>query len=250
MLSSPLELLTHAGRMYREHLWLFLGYAAWLLLPFAAFVVLTFAPSHWFIVVAAIVAAAAELFLSIWVSIVLMRLCASIHAGKPLDIKQLHVNSLQRVPAIVGVIFLQIIIFLGGLLLLIAPGILFAIWYSFAQPITAIEDKRGMQALADSKELVHGRFFPVLWRLFLGPFVIGLVFSIVVGALISVIAFANGLDPIVILDQSPSPVWVDIIEMIGEVLILPLVVIYITLLYLELKKNPVEKPLEKGCDVK
>ncbi|MDQ7787184.1 MAG: hypothetical protein RDU01_06210 [Thermodesulfovibrionales bacterium] len=54
----------------------------------------------------------------------------------------------------------------GGFLLLIIPGILFGVWFAFAQFILAGEDIRGMNALLKSKEYVRDRWFDVFLRLF------------------------------------------------------------------------------------
>jgi len=64
----------------------------------------------------------------------------------------------------------------GGFLLLVIPGIIFGVWFAFAQFILAREDVKGMDALLKSKEYVRDRWFDVFLRLF----VIWIV-SIVVG---------------------------------------------------------------------
>jgi len=55
---------------------------------------------------------------------------------------------------------------LGGFLLLIVPGIIFAIWFSSAAFILIAEDLKGMNALLKSREYVKGKWGDVLWRLF------------------------------------------------------------------------------------
>lgn len=54
----------------------------------------------------------------------------------------------------------------GGFLLLVVPGVIFLIWFAFAQFILASEDERGMKALLKSKEYVRGKWFDVFLRLF------------------------------------------------------------------------------------
>jgi len=53
-----------------------------------------------------------------------------------------------------------------GLVLLIVPGLIFALWYGFSYFTFLIEGKTGMAALSRSKELVKGHFGEVLWRAF------------------------------------------------------------------------------------
>ena len=55
---------------------------------------------------------------------------------------------------------------LGGFLLLIVPGIIFATWFSLAVFILIAEDLKGMNALLKSKEYVKGKWGGVFWRFF------------------------------------------------------------------------------------
>jgi len=53
----------------------------------------------------------------------------------------------------------------GGFLFLIIPGVIFLVWFIFAQFIIFVEDDRGMNAILKSKEYVRGRWFEVFLRL-------------------------------------------------------------------------------------
>jgi len=55
----------------------------------------------------------------------------------------------------------------GGFFLLIIPGIIFMVWFFFAQFILVKEDARGMSALLKSREYVRGEWFNVALRLLL-----------------------------------------------------------------------------------
>jgi len=91
-----------------------------------------------------------------------------------------------------GVFFLLTIL-LGlviglGFVLLIVPGVLFLVWFSFSRFII-VENKIGIKsAFLKSKELVKGRFWPVFGRLI----VFGL-FSSVVGILVALIPYGVGI---------------------------------------------------------
>ncbi len=74
---------------------------------------------------------------------------------------------LSRVLAFFWLFFLITLIIGGGYGLLILPGILFTIWFFFAQYVLAAEDQRGMDALLKSKEYVRGHGWAVLGRLLL-----------------------------------------------------------------------------------
>jgi hypothetical protein len=55
----------------------------------------------------------------------------------------------------------------GGLLLLVIPGLIFAVWFIFFTVVFIGEDLRGTAALKRSKDLVKGYFWPVAGRIFL-----------------------------------------------------------------------------------
>ena len=62
------------------------------------------------------------------------------------------------ISSLVIVSILQGLIVLGGILLLVIPGIIFIIWYAFATMAVILEEKRPREALAFSHSLVRGRF--------------------------------------------------------------------------------------------
>ncbi len=74
---------------------------------------------------------------------------------------------LNRVWAFLWLFSLVGLIVGGGFGLLIIPGILFTVWFSFAQYVLAAEDTRGMEALLKSKEYVRGHGWGVFGRLLL-----------------------------------------------------------------------------------
>ena len=80
-------------------------------------------------------------------------------------VKDLLMNSSSKVGPYFWVVFLKSIIILGGFLLFIIPGIIFSIWFSLAEYAFVFDDKKGMQALWRSKELVQGYWWPVFGRL-------------------------------------------------------------------------------------
>lgn len=60
---------------------------------------------------------------------------------------------------------LTILIVAGGFMLLIVPGIIFSVWFSFGIYILVAEDIKGWAALKKSKELVKGKWWGVFWRI-------------------------------------------------------------------------------------
>jgi hypothetical protein len=85
---------------------------------------------------------------------------------KSLGIKDALEKGWQRFGAFVWLLSLVGYIITGGFLLFIIPGIIFSVWFIFAQFILATEDEEGMNALLKSKEYVRGYGFDVFLRLF------------------------------------------------------------------------------------
>ena len=55
----------------------------------------------------------------------------------------------------------------GGVILLIIPGIIFFVWFAFSQYLLADQDIKGTKALSQSKALIKGYWWPVFGRLML-----------------------------------------------------------------------------------
>ncbi len=67
---------------------------------------------------------------------------------------------------------------MGGFLLLVVPGIIFATWFSLAVFVLIAEDLKGMDALLKSREYVKGKWVEIFWR-FLFVSIISLIISLV-----------------------------------------------------------------------
>jgi len=67
-------------------------------------------------------------------------------------------------PSFLWVFALLNLIFAGGFLLFILPGIIFSIWFSLAIFVLVFEKKKGMNALFRSQQLISGKFLGVLRR--------------------------------------------------------------------------------------
>jgi hypothetical protein len=240
-----LDLLSRTYSLYKKHLWLYLGYAAWLLVPFAAFVILTFLPDHPAVLVAGILVSILELFLAIWLSLIFIRITAAIATRKPIDLQKTQKETLKLITSSVRIMLLQLIVFLGGLILFIVPGIVFGIWYAFSQQALVLDNKKDLEALSTSKALYKGRFLKLFWRLLFGPLCLAIIYSMVIGLIITIVAVAAGIDPIALYENNTLPLWVDIFEVIGEIFFVPLFAIYITLLYLHIKHLDRSEHLEK-----
>ena len=73
----------------------------------------------------------------------------------------------------------------AGFILLVIPGIIFAVWFCFSIFVFVAEDLRGTAALKKSKQLVRGYFWPVFGRM------------IVLGIVVSLISWIKFFGPII-----------------------------------------------------
>lgn len=240
MLSTPRDLLRAAIDLYRKEFWLFLGYTAWLLVPVATFYFAIALPPHPVTSVLIVVTIVLQIFIWLWILVCLMRATALLLANKPIDHAVLSTQALRRIQPVLIVVFLQALIVLGGALLLIIPGIIFWVWYSFAQVATGLDDKRPIESLTFSRALVQGRFFPTIWRLVAGLLVIGLLYAFFSGAILIILTRLFGVDISIVFSESP-PLWSQLVQSVVDIFFIPLFLIYTVLLYQDLKSHPVEK---------
>jgi len=125
------------------------------------------------------------LIINLWVQITFFYLIKE--RNSVTDAKNLLKFSWPKIVPYAWVLFLMGIITIAGFILLIIPGIILSIWFSFALYLFVFEDVRGMEALKKSKELVKGYWWPVFGRLFLFGFLGALISSVpVIGDLVNI----------------------------------------------------------------
>jgi len=71
----------------------------------------------------------------------------------------------HKLPSYIWILILLGLYILGGTILLIIPGIIFFVWFSFSSYVLVAEDIKGKQALARSQALVKGHWWKVFWIL-------------------------------------------------------------------------------------
>jgi len=69
----------------------------------------------------------------------------------------------------------------GGMIMLIIPGIILSLAFSFGIYVFVEKGLRGFQALGRSAQYVKGYWWPVFWR-YLGLFLLALLIALVIGA--------------------------------------------------------------------
>jgi len=86
--------------------------------------------------------------------------------------------------------FLVGLIIVVGFIFLIIPGIVFAIWYTFAQYIVITQDLGPLEAIKASKKLVSGHFWPVFGRI-AGIMLFSIIIQVALGSVRFVGAIAT-----------------------------------------------------------
>lgn len=96
--------------------------------------------------------------------------------------------------------FLVFIIVLGGSILFIIPGIIFMVWFALATYVLVDENKKGMDALKRSKELISGYVTAFWGRTLLFGLIISLVlflFSFIIGIVPVFSSFLNYISTLI-----------------------------------------------------
>lgn len=221
--------------MYKQHPGLFLGYAAWLLLPYAGLVLLHMSGVNSELGnVLASFFLFAQAFFMIWITLLFPLMVKELVDHKKLQ-NPLQQKMWKLLPSAIFVALLETAVVLGGLLLLVIPGIVFAVWFMFALPSVLLDGTKGVQALTLSRALVRGRFWRVAWLGFGGPSVILLAYVLLTNLVIALFTLIGNVSTETLL-ALPPPLWVDIVTYVAEIFFLPWVLIYGTLLYLDVKE--------------
>lgn len=248
-LKSPFELLFETLVFYKKYLWILVGYTAWMFIPIVGYFILSFFPITQPIVwIASVFVSFFELLIAFWIGIILTLVIYKLLANQKLEFQSLQTQTVLLIRPVVFVSILHLLIVLGGSLLLIIPGIIFIVWYSFSHLAVVLDGQFGMQALSFSRNIVRGRFFKTTYRLVTGPLIIGFFYSVIIGIIFLLVTSYTGDNILETLAKDTPPIWIQTIESIGEIFMIPLMAIYMILLYKDLQLNPMEKS-DKVVDV-
>ncbi len=125
-----------------------------------------------------------SIIINLWAAILFIIMIDKIYKKESFDINNLYKQARHKILSYLLVSILVFLIVLGGFILLIIPGIIFAIWYAFAVYYNILENKKGLTALKSSKKLVKGRWGKTAWRLIIPPLFVYFIVMIVATALI------------------------------------------------------------------
>jgi hypothetical protein len=91
-----------------------------------------------------------------WTQAAMVDAVARLYLGQEVTIGGALSRAAGRIPALIGTWILLYLAVLGGLILLIVPGIIFLFWFSLATQVVVVEKLAGSTALGRSRELMKG----------------------------------------------------------------------------------------------
>lgn len=246
-MESASELIKQSCKLYQKYFGLIAGYTAWLLLPYAGIVLFSIPKNNAFFEIFSFVFSITQGFLALWLGILIPLIIRELINNKTKNsFLDLQNKAWQLIPSVVFVAILGLAVVLGGLILLIIPAFIFWVWFAMAQFSVILENKKGLEAMAYSRELSRHKFWPLTWRLIAGPTFFSVILMLAISLLISIVAAIFGFSAESLLGPTP-PLWAELISTVIETFSIPLFLIYYTLLYLDLTKikhlsNPIQNP--------
>jgi hypothetical protein len=181
---SPTEIVDASFQLYRAHAGDLLVLCALLLVPPMLLKAISPAP---FDTVMEIIT---NVMLLVSQGAVAVLVAAALEEDSALTAGEVLGRLKGRVGGIIGVAIMSGLLMALGLILLIIPGIIAAVWLAVATPVSAIEGRRNSDALGRSRELARGYFWHVLltmllaWVIFVvlafgATFALGIVLAVV-----------------------------------------------------------------------
>jgi hypothetical protein len=131
------------------------------------------------------------IIISLWANLSLLH--AIKERENKISIKEALARGWSSLGSGIWVSFLTLIIVGAGFVLFIIPGIIFSIWFLLALYVLVDENKKGMDALKRSKELISG-YLTAYWG---RTFLFGLIFSVILFLVSFIIKFFSVFLPII-----------------------------------------------------
>lgn len=174
-----------------------------------------------------------------WVYIAFAKTIFNILNNEQVEWKDTFKNSSHLIwPSIYSLVLANLIILFGAVLLII-PGIIFLVWFTFYSQAILFENKSGFNALKASKDLVVGRWFLIAWRTIVIGVIFGIINIILSLGLSFLIRSFNNFWP---LNTFTATIASLIIFLVGLIPVM-LSVVALIILYKDAKANPVGSEL-------
>lgn len=234
-------LFEKTNEIVRAHRTLLAGYTAWNIIP----AIIIFGSSFFTLTEGQSLAfegglQGGSIILDIFVRAALAVTCMYAIRNIPFDEVALQQKIRRAFPTLLSVFAFLFFVIIPSYLLLI-PGILMTVWFTFAPfiPLDSPERIGLFATLAESKRMVLGRFFPILWRILGGLSLYMLIFALLCLGVLGTIAlfspssfaFLFPADNALIL----FPPWANLLVDALVLPIIPYIIMYRVALYEALK---------------
>ena len=148
-----------------------------------------------------------------------------------IGIKESYRRGWHKLKSFFWVSILSGFIIMGGYMFFIIPGIIFAIWFSLALYIVIVEDLKGMDAILKSREYIRDYWWQVLWR-----FLIVSIAMFVISSVIFIPSMLIGFISLPIAGEEAVEIIFSLANNFVSIIIAPFTMIYLFLVYNNLKK--------------
>lgn len=237
---SPRKLLSSSWAIYKKHYKFFIKFClTWIgmfiatSIPVAVCLIIGPLTQNLVLIILGFILALPVIYVGIWFAVILIRINKQIiDTDSTPSIRLLFKKESRKgVMGYIGLSLLTGIIILGGIILFVIPGIIFAIWFALAGYVLVIEGKSIKSSLVASKKLVRGRWWKTLWYFFYGG-IIQFACYFLVGVIVAIIGGYLG----------------QALDFIGRVILgfiwTPLLGLYMYRIYEQFKAHPVQKQTE------
>ena len=109
----------------------------------------------------------------------IIRAAAEATIGDPVDPEASYRYGFRRLGSVILVSLLVGLAVLGGLILLVIPGLIFAVFLSVAIPALIVENRRGTDAMGRSWNLVKGHFWHAVGVIVVAGLITGVIDGII-----------------------------------------------------------------------
>ena len=151
------------------------------------------------------------------------------YLGNEITALQAYRFVLPKFLPLIGAGFLVVLVTYMGLLLLIVPGIIFALWFALTTPAIVLENLKAIKGMSRSRTLASGnlgKIFSVGFLVLLISWVISIPFSFV-GSFLASILFSDNLMLMTFVNQ--------LVALTGQIFIVPIGATAYILLYYDLR---------------
>jgi hypothetical protein len=184
------EIIDTSFRFYREHFGDLLVLCALLLVPPVLVAALTPQPIQF------VVQLVGNLMFLVCQGAIAVLVAAALEQDRALSAGEVLRALGDRAGSVIAVSIMSGILIMLGLVFLVIPGILIAVWTVVATPVAAIEGLKNSAALGRSRELARGQFWHILGTMILSWIIVmGLVLggALVLGLVFGTVGVPSGL---------------------------------------------------------